>query len=84
MSWKKKKKEQMEYFNLEVNSIFIMFDNSIIMSETEIENAVKTSKNENKVIGFFKYMYYISPFGWLCSRKQHDIAMLLTKHSLFE
>lgn len=41
------------------------------------EMVIKASK-QNKCIGMMKYLYYMSPIGWLFHNKKHTLCRDLT------
>ena len=38
------------------------------------------AQGESKVLGTMKFIYYLSPFGWLFSNKQHKLTLELIKY----
>jgi hypothetical protein len=47
-------------------------------NQKTIEEIIDNAKQQNKVIGFLKYLYYVSPFGYLFNNKEHQICIAMT------
>lgn len=43
------------------------------------EEDIEAAKNSSQFVGFLKYLYYISPVGYLFSSDKHHLALKLTK-----
>lgn len=40
---------------------------------------IHAAKNGNQFIGLLKYIYYVSPIGYLFNNEKHHLALKLTK-----
>ena len=47
----------------------------VTVKDIEIE-----AQKESKVLGTVKFIYYLSPLGWLFSNKQHKLTLELIKY----
>lgn len=58
------------------------------MSETAVDEYINQAvrdaqQNPNYITGTLKYLYYISPLGYLFSNRSHQLTLELTKKIIF-
>ena len=53
----------------------MIYNNEYHISQEDIDAA----KNSNQFVGLMKYLYYISPVGYMFSSDKHFLALKLTK-----